>query len=131
MNPNSVFQLLQKSFHLALGATASVGETLQDPQKRLQFLCELGTELKERAHEWEAKGEITEQEARRFLENWFAQQQGERSSDTAPSSERTSVVSPPSQSIVRSHLQADLQELTEQVAALREELEQLRKSESK
>lgn len=131
MNTNSAFQLLQKSFHIALGATASVGETLQDPQKRSQFLCELGTELNERARQWETKGEMTEHEARRFLESLLAQQQAERSSGTTQSPNKTSVASPPSQSVVRSNLQADLQELTEQVVVLREELEQLRKSESK
>lgn len=64
MNADNLTNLIQQGFHLTLGATASLVETLQDPQKRTENLSQISSELSHLANEWAAKGEMTEQEAR-------------------------------------------------------------------
>ena len=71
MNTDNLTQLLQQSFRLTLGATASLVETLQDPQKRTDNLDRMQSELSHLATEWAAKGEMTEQEARNFVNNFL------------------------------------------------------------
>lgn len=67
MNSDNLTQLLQQGFHITLGVTASLVETLQDPQKRTENLSQLRSELDQLATELAAKGEMTEQEARDFI----------------------------------------------------------------
>ncbi|MBE9168248.1 hypothetical protein IQ238_12230 [Pleurocapsales cyanobacterium LEGE 06147] len=123
MNANSLFQIVQQGFRITVGATTSLLETIQDPQKRAKTISELQTELSQKTREWAQKGEITEQEARRMLDNLF-RQRGWRNSETAKTSSETEFT-PYSTS---ENVESDLQELTEQIIALRTELEQLRKS---
>jgi hypothetical protein len=66
MNANNIFQFVQQGFRITVGATASLVETLQDPQKRTEAISEMQTEFNQKADEWAQKGEITEQEARRM-----------------------------------------------------------------
>ncbi len=69
MNSDNLTQLLQQRFRITLGATASLVETLQDPQKRNQNLSDLRSELNHLTQEWAEKGEVTEQEARNFVDD--------------------------------------------------------------
>lgn len=122
MDSTSLIQLLQKSFHVTLGATASLVEVLQDPQKRGQNLSKLRLELSELAQEWSEKGEMTEVEARNFVNNLLSQSESQPSStqftsETSSSMSATSVADP--------SVQLELQELTAQLAAIRAELEKL------
>lgn len=122
MDSTSIIQLLQKSFHVTLGATASLVEVLQDPQKRGQNLSKLRLELSELAQEWSEKGEMTEVEARTFVNNLLS------SSESQPSSTQFTPETPSSVSTTTAanpNVQLELQELTAQLAAIRTELEKL------
>jgi polyhydroxyalkanoate synthesis regulator phasin len=126
MNANNLFQVVQQGFRITVGATASLLETIQDPQKRAETISELQTELSQKTREWAQKGEITEQEARRMLDNLFRQRGWQTNSEaTRTSSETESTPYSTSENV-----ESNLQELTEQIIALRTELEQLRKSEN-
>lgn len=122
---DTLTQLLQKGFRVTLGATATIVEAIQDPQRREANLSKLTAEMSQLAEEWEAKGMTTEQEARNFVDTIF--QQGATSpsstSYTAPSS---SSASPASSTSAPVDVQQDLQELTAQIAAIRAEIERIR-----
>lgn len=128
MNSDNLTQLLQQGFRVTLGATAALVETLQDPQKRNQNLSHLRLELSQLTQEWAAKGEITEQEARGFVDNLLNQIRNQRPSPTPeayPSTVTTTPTAP-----VAPEAELELQELTAQIAAIRIELEKLRNSDS-
>ena len=122
---SELMDLLQKSFRVTVGATASLVETLQDPLKRQETMGKLQDEWSQLADEWANKGAITEQEARRFVDSLLSRQSREPSGNGSvsppPITVPTTVVSEPDSS-----MQADLQDLTEQISALREELETLK-----
>ena len=121
MNPNNLFEVLQKGFRVTIGATASLVETMQDPQQREAAFSEFKTEFDQKSQEWAEKGEQTEQDARRIFEDlWKRGGAKSPSSETAPSSEPTSTSTTTSRDP-----QAEVQELTEQIVALRKELEEL------
>ncbi len=125
MNSDTVVQMLQRGFRVTLGATATLIEVLQDPQKRNENLAKLQAELSQLSEEWAEKGAATEQDARNFVDNLIAKQRSGStgSSSTASSHGATAPTAPPD-------IQADLQELTAQIAAIRSELEKLRNSDS-
>ncbi len=117
MNTDALWQSLQTGLRISLGATASILETLQDPQKRQESLTILQAELQEKVQEWVAKGEMTELEARSFIDSML-KQQGANSPTTSDSQGET--ISPDAQQ--------SLGELTDKIADLRSELEKLRNS---
>lgn len=120
MDSNNLVQLLQKSFHVTLGATAALVEVLQDPQKREQNLSKLRLELDELAQEWSQRGEVTEVEARNFVSSLLESgSQDDTQPDSGSLSSSTTTVADPI-------VQLKLQELTAQLAAIRTELERLR-----
>lgn len=127
MNVDNLTNLLQQGFHLTLGATASLVETLQDPQKRTENLSQISSELSHLANEWAAKGEMTEQEARNLATNFLNQLQNQV--PTTSEASGTTVTNTPTD-VAPPDVQLDLQELTAQIAAMRAELEQLRNSDS-
>ena len=127
MNADNLTNLLQQGFHLTLGATASLVETLQDPQKRTENLSQISSELSHLANEWAAKGEMTEQEARNFATNFLNQLRNQV--PTTSEASGTTVTNTPTE-VAPPEVQLDLQELTAQIAAMRAELEQLRNSDS-
>ena len=127
MNADNLTNLLQQGFHLTLGATASLVETLQDPQKRTENLSQISSELSHLANEWAAKGEMTEQEARNFATNFLNQLQNQV--PTTSEASGTTVTNTPTD-VVPPDMQLDLQELTAEIAAMRAELEELRNSDS-
>jgi polyhydroxyalkanoate synthesis regulator phasin len=124
MNNNPIFQLIQQSLRVTIGATTSLLETIQDPQKRSVTLSELQTQLQQKTLEWSEKGEITEQEARRFVEQ-LLNKSGKSTSSSWNSSSSTASKTTPTTSVT---VESDLKELTDQIIALRNELEQLRQS---
>lgn len=126
MNSDNLTQLLQQGFRVTLGATASLVETLQDPQKRTENLFQLRTELSQLTTDWAVKGEVTEQEARIFVDNLLSQL-GNLSSNSTPAPSPSNVSSTPTDA-APPDVQLDLQELTAQLAAIRAELEKLRNS---
>lgn len=127
MNPDTLIQLLQKGFRVTLGATASLIEVIQDPEKRDTNLSNLRIELSQLAEEWAEKGAMTEQEARNFVDTILAQQASQAENTTTSTPGSTTTTSAP---ITDPTIQTDLQELTEQITAIREELEKLRNQDS-
>ncbi len=115
MNRDSIFQLLQQSLRVGVGLTASVLETLQDPQKRSETLSELQQEIAKKTEEWAKKGEITEKEAREFLDQWLNSQSSPKTPSGSPSTTKT-----------KADVGQEIQQLTEKIIAIRQELEDLR-----
>lgn len=118
MNPDTFVQLFQKGFRVTLGATASLVEVLQDPEKRDENLAKLNQEWSVLSAEWAQKGETTEQEARNFVDTLLTRR-GTSQSTGASSATVTTPSAPPD-------VQLELQELTAQIVAMRAELERLR-----
>ena len=121
MNNNSLLQFIQQGFRVTIGATASLVETIQDPQKRTEALSQLQIELEQKTREWAQKGEVTEQEARRIIDNLINQRTRGKQPDVTNSPSSSNTTSP------KNAVQSDLEELTEQIIALRRDLEILRK----
>jgi polyhydroxyalkanoate synthesis regulator phasin len=121
---DTLTQLLQKGFRVTLGATATIVEAIQDPQRREANLSKLTTELSQLAEEWEAKGVTTEQEARNFVDTVL------RQGNAAPADSYTPPPSSPASAApstsAPADVQQDLQELTAQIAAIRAEIERIR-----
>ncbi|WP_421654997.1 hypothetical protein [Leptothermofonsia sp. ETS-13] len=127
MNSDNFIELLQKGFHITLGATTSLVESLQDPQKREENLAKLRLEWNQLSEEWANKGAVTEQEARRFVDTLLNNRTNPATSEPSASSGFSSNTTTP---IVPPEIQVELQELTEQIAAMRAELEKLRNSDT-
>ncbi|AMA07923.1 MULTISPECIES: hypothetical protein [unclassified Picosynechococcus] len=113
------FELFQKGFHVTVGAAATLVETIQDPTKREVTISEFRTELQNRAEEWSEKGEMTEQEARKFLEKIFQQ-------DKAAREPGTQEIVTTATEVKDSDLQNELKNLTDQIVTLKSELAALR-----
>ncbi|NES23159.1 MAG: hypothetical protein F6K41_30640 [Symploca sp. SIO3E6] len=126
MDSNNLVQFLQSGFHVSLGATTALIESLQDPQKREENFSQLNTSFDQQLATLEEKGKITEQEARSYLESIWAQSNDSGSSASAGSPTNTSAT--PSTSVTNANTQQEIEELTAQIAALRTELEQQRQS---
>ena len=125
MNSNNFFESVQQGFRVAVGATASLVETIQNPQKRDEAWSELSTQLNERTQEWAEKGKLTEEEARKVVDN-LLQKNTTFSQETTTSTPNASSSTP----TPNPEVQSELKELTEQIVALRTELEGLRQSDS-
>lgn len=130
MDSDALVQMLQKGFRVTLGATASLIEILQDPDRRDENLGRLTTDWDGLAEEWAVKGEMTEQEARNFVETILTHQAGRSDSTPGtsaapPTPTSTNSVEQPS-SVYPDTVHTDVQELTAQIAAIRAELEKLR-----
>ena len=121
MSNNAAANLLQKGLRITIGATTTLVETLQDPQKRQQTFTELQSQLSQQTQLWAEKGEITETEAKLWVETWLTQQKQQRTHTSSNSSNSTSVTN-----IRFSDAQREIEELTAQILALKTELEQSR-----
>ena len=121
MSNNAAANLLQKGLRITIGATTTLVETLQDPQKRQQTLTELQSQLSQQTQLWAEKGEITETEAKRWVETWLAQQKQQRTNTSSSAGNSTTVTN-----IRFSDAQREIEELTAQILALKTELEQSR-----
>ncbi|XHX77350.1 MAG: hypothetical protein RBJ76_23370 [Stenomitos frigidus ULC029] len=124
MNADNLVQLLQNGFRVTLGATASLVEVLQDSEKRHENLSKLNQEWSVLSAEWAQKGEVTEQEARNFVDTLLAQRSNYQASTSSTSG---ATATTPSAS---PEIQLELQELTAQIVAMRAELETLRNQKS-
>lgn len=82
-------------------------------------ISEFRTELQNRAEEWSEKGEMTEQEARKFLEKIFQQ-------DKAAREPGTQEIVTTATEVKDSDLQNELKNLTDQIVTLKSELAALR-----
>lgn len=127
---DSVTEFVQKGFRTSLGAASFLVETLQDPNKRDENLQKLNSNFNsmnfsQLTEEWAEKGEVTEREARTFVDNMLQQKGSETSnSDNLSDFSRNTT----NDNVVRSNLREELQELTTEIIALRTELQQYQDS---
>lgn len=117
MNPDILTQTIQKGFRIGLGATASLLESLQDPQKWSENVNKLTTDPNQLTEEWAEKGETTEREARNLVENLLQQ----------PISTEVRPVTETSPTPAQQTIQQELHALTTELAAIRTELEAFNK----
>lgn len=116
MSTDNLVGTVQKGFRTTLGAMNAIAESIQDPVKREETLKRLQTDFDQLTEEWAAKGEVTEQEARAFVDSVF-----HLDSQSSPDPMRetdgmaTSVPQPPAVP----EIERELQELTAQLAAMR------------
>ena len=109
---------LEKGLRLTLGASSVAVESLQDARLRETTLNRLQTDFAGLTQEWVDKGKITEQEARQFVETLLSQ--GLANINATPASSATVNTTA---TTVPATLQDELKELTAQVVALRQALE--------
>ena len=126
MNSNNLLQLVQTGFRVTLGATTSAIETLQDSQKLQELFSQFNSDLKQQMEAWAQKGEVTEQEARKMMDNLWSQS-GQATSSAANTT--IDIVSETTNTTDGS-VESEIQNLTEQIVNLRQELESLREEES-
>jgi polyhydroxyalkanoate synthesis regulator phasin len=144
MDTIDLSKLVQKGYYVTLGLTSTLIEVIQDPIKREENIRMLGRNFDEVTQELADKGISTEAEARSYVDSFIAQQvngsSNTNSSNTnvdSPSAGLTTVTttartvddateSDKSDKKVKASLRDEIQELTEQIASLRSELEQLR-----
>ena len=128
---DDVLQLFQKSFRVTVGATSALLESIQDTQKREENMSKLQTDWAQFAEELADKGATTEQEARKFVDTLLAQASGGSVTDVTIDATTVTVTDPvPSTGFSGPEpaLNSELRELIAQVAAMREELANLRSS---
>ena len=128
MNADNLTQILHQGFRVTLGATSSMIEMLQDSQKRSENLEKIQSQWSQLAEEWAEKGEQTEEEARKFVDTIV--DQGTNSGTAGTTTSTSSSMTTTSVSVSEPNSAEELQELTAQIAALRQELERLRGPES-
>ncbi|ABW30166.1 hypothetical protein AM1_5204 [Acaryochloris marina MBIC11017] len=121
MNPDMVTEFLKKGFHVTLGATTSVVESLQDSQKREENISQLNLGFDQLSQIWADKGEITESEARKMIDS-MATQYGVNTNPMSSGSSTSSSATSPS---IDPSLQQELKTLTNQLANIRLELTQM------
>jgi polyhydroxyalkanoate synthesis regulator phasin len=122
MKSNNILAIAQQTFRIAIGATATLLETIQDSDKRSTVITDMQTELNQKSQQWAQKGEVTEQEARQKLEQILQRTPWKGNSRNNASNDNTYTDSTTTSNVTKSELQS----LTEQITALRNELEQLR-----
>ena len=130
MNSDNLTQLLHRSLRVTLGATASLIEILQDPQRRQENLSKLSTDLQQLTEEWAAKGEITEREARTFVDSMLSRQGSVSDRSSTSTVSRPTTITTTATPASDPRVQDDLRELTAQIAAMRAELERLKQQDS-
>lgn len=130
MNADNLTQILHQGFRVTLGATSSMIEMLQDSQKRSENLEKIQSQWSQLAEEWAEKGEETEEEARKFVDSLLEQQSNSGTTGPTASTSSVSMTTTTPVSVSEPNSAEELQELTTQIAALRQELERLRNSES-
>jgi polyhydroxyalkanoate synthesis regulator phasin len=110
---NPLITTLQQGFRITVGATATLVETLQDPQKRQITFQDLQQQWGEKAEQWAEKGTVTEAEARQYVDQWLAQMR-----------QKSPVGNPNggAQTIDFATAQAELERLTQEIITLKEDL---------
>jgi len=118
--PNTPEMWLQQGFRVALGFAGTLVELVQDEQKRQTQLHQWQQDMEQLIQELVVKGEKTEAEAREFVERLFNRRSAPPPS---PPPVEVEVTSAPATAA------AELQELTQELSSLRENLEQSRPGE--
>ena len=123
MDFDTFTEFIQKSFRVSLGAAASAVEAIQDPQASANKFSDIGTDFDRLADELEVKGALTEKEAREFVDNLSG---GQWPNPFAPSPASNTTVNTVAKPVADSGIQSEIKALTEQLSAIRQEIEQLK-----
>jgi polyhydroxyalkanoate synthesis regulator phasin len=123
MYPDDLSQTLQKGFRVTLGATASLIEAIQDPQGSSQRFSALGGDVNRITEELEIKGETTEREARVMVDALLSQMPNPFGGAAEPAGPTITTVASP---VVSPSVQDDLAALTQELAAMRRDIEALK-----
>lgn len=123
MNPDTLSTTLQKGFHITLGATAALLEALQDPQTSSQTFSALGNDVNRITEELEAKGEVTEREARQVVDQLLSQMPNPFQSGAYPPAPTVDTIATP---VVDQTAQHELDALTQDLAEIRQAIQDLK-----
>jgi polyhydroxyalkanoate synthesis regulator phasin len=132
MTNNNIFDFLQQGLRVTVGATTVFLETLQDSQKRQEAFSQIQLQWNDLSAQWERKGEKTEEEARKIINNLW-NKKGDNYSDynssqtvsTVDVSATNTESSNPSENI-----NSEVKDLTQKIVELRQELEKLNSGEN-
>lgn len=84
MDPDKLLETLQQNFRIGLGAATTLVEALPDPERRDRFFTSLQSgAIDAQLQQWAEKGKLTEEEARRFVEETLSQVTGKPQSGAA------------------------------------------------
>ncbi|QQE66121.1 hypothetical protein GFS31_28180 [Leptolyngbya sp. BL0902] len=122
MTPDPVTTTIQKGFRVTLGATATLLEVIQDPQSSSERFSALGSDVSRLAETLETKGEVTEREARQFVDGLLSQLPTPFSNTPGTPSTVDAVATP----VADPAVQDDLATLTQELADLRQAIETLK-----
>jgi len=119
MNPaDTLVQSLQTGFRVTIGAATTLAEGIQDPVKREAAMETFQLDWDSMTSKLAEKGEVTERETRELIERTLNLSNATASSSaSSPSTTQTTTSQKAAQ---------DLRDLTEELTALRQELEELR-----
>ena len=126
MNNQDFSQMLHRGFCIAIGAVTSLVETGRHPEKRAEALSDLQMEFNLKTREWAAKGETTEQEARRVIDDFLRRQNWGTNTTNTPDSGFPGSIVPTPKSDLDPDVSAGLQELKNELAELKSELAKMR-----
>jgi polyhydroxyalkanoate synthesis regulator phasin len=126
MTPDTVTTTIQKGFRVTLGATATLLEAIQDPQSSGERFSALGSDVSRLAETLESKGEVTEREARQFVDSLFGQMPSPFSHVDSSSPTVDAVATP----VADPTVQSDLAALTQELADVRQAIETLKANQS-
>ncbi|MEM9008151.1 MAG: hypothetical protein AAGE59_32165 [Cyanobacteria bacterium P01_F01_bin.86] len=125
MNPDTLTETIQKGFRVTLGATASLMDAIRDPEGSQAKFSAIGNDMDLLTQELEAKGADTEREARVLVDSLMAQVgQIPNPFMQPPASEAT--VETVAMPVADASMQAELDTLAQELAALRQEIETLK-----
>jgi len=130
MDTEQLTDLFHQGFRVTLGATSSLIEILQNPDKRCENLGKIQSQFSELAQEWAEKGKTTEQEARNFVDTILSQGSQNLNTYTTTVTTEAEVVTSTILLVSDPETVKEIQELTTQISELREELKCLRESNS-
>lgn len=122
MTPDTVTTTIQKGFRVTLGATATLLEAIQDPQSSSERFSALGSDVSRLAETLETKGEVTEREARQFVDSLFGQMPNPFSEEANSAPTVDTVATP----VASPTVQSDLAALTQELADIRQAIETLK-----
>jgi polyhydroxyalkanoate synthesis regulator phasin len=115
MNTDTLLELFQQGFRVAIGTTTTLADTLKNPETFPETWTRLTENPTEFAQELVDKGAATEQEARQVVDSLWPQ-------NTPPSSMTITTTA----TTVTPDVQAELKDLMIELAAIRSEIAQLR-----
>jgi uncharacterized protein (DUF2267 family) len=126
MDSNTVIETVKKGVRVSLGATTAVLESLQDTQKREENLASLQLGPAELAELWAQKGEKTEEEARKVMDDFLTQNglKMDGSVSTAAQGNASGAPSSGRMPVVDGTLQEGLRNLTAELEGIRKALTQ-------